>query len=68
MIQKNKLLNLEDRAAVEFMYLILTRCLNNISVINDKIAKEKQSTALAKLQGDVNLVYRQIVKAHQRYS
>ena len=51
------------------MYLLLTRCLNNISVINDKLESEKQHTRLLrKLQDNVKSLYELITKAWSRYA
>ena len=51
------------------MYLILTRCLNNISVINDMMENEKQhSHLLKKLQDNVKNLYELITKAWSRYA
>ena len=51
------------------MYLILTRCLNNISVINDKIENEKKYTnILKKLQDNVKFLYDKITKAWDKYA
>jgi hypothetical protein len=41
-IEVNSLLDLCERQNVEFMYLLCTRCKNNISVINDKLKKENK--------------------------
>ena len=69
MIESNKLLELTDRSVVEFMYLVLTRCLNNISVINDKIENEKRYTnLLKKLQENVRSLYDKITTAWNRYA
>ena len=69
MIESNKLLDLTDRSVVEFMYLVLTRCLNNISVINDKIENEKRYTnLLKKLQENVRSLYDKITTAWNRYA
>jgi hypothetical protein len=50
------------------MYLILTRCLNNISVINDKIKHEKPLPLLTRLQENVRTLYEKITTAWKRYS
>ena len=63
MITVNHLLDEGEREVVEFMYLLLTRCLNNISVINDKIAKYgKKSHLLEKLQNNVHNIYNMVTK------
>lgn len=50
------------------MYLILTRCLNNISVINDKIKHEETLSILKKQLESVKTLYNKITKAWKRYS
>lgn len=50
------------------MYLILTRCLNNISVINDKIKNEKPFPILFNLQLTVKSLYAKITTSWKRYS
>jgi hypothetical protein len=50
------------------MYLILTRCLNNISVINDKIEHQKEIPIL-KIQFDsVKSLYKKITTSWKKYS
>jgi hypothetical protein len=51
------------------MYLILTRCLNNISVINDKVEHEKKGKdILVKLQENVKDLYERIIQTWNRYA
>ena len=51
------------------MYLILTRCLNNISVINDKIESEKgHAKVLEKLRDGVGEMYEKITKTWEKYA
>ena len=51
------------------MYLVLTRCLNNISVISDKIKHEQpNNNVLTKLQQSVNSLYLKVTTAWKRYS
>jgi hypothetical protein len=39
------------------MYLLITRCLNNISVINDKLVKEQNAYVINNLKETVNTLY-----------
>jgi phosphopantetheine adenylyltransferase len=50
------------------MYLLITRCLNNISVINDKLIKEKNAYVITNLKDTVNTLYEKIQVTWFKYS
>ena len=50
------------------MYLLITRCLNNISVINDKLVKEKNAYVINNLKETVNNLYEKIQGTWSKYS
>lgn len=67
-IKQNKLLDLECRTVIEFMYLLSTRCLNNMSVINDEMERYKDNKTILSLYNTVKDLYKKILENWQEFS
>lgn len=50
------------------MYLVSTRCLNNMSPINDAYNKRKNNTIIQELKDTVEKLYQKVVDVWTRYS
>ena len=50
------------------MYLVSTRCLNNISPINDAYNKRKNNTIIQELKDKVESLYKKVLDTWKKYS
>jgi len=50
------------------MYLVSTRCLNNISPINDTYNKRKNNTIIQELKDKVESLYKKVLDTWTKYS
>lgn len=68
MIEKYNLLEIKDRNVIEMMYLMCTRCRNNISPIYAEYEKRKHSSVLKEISGIVENLYKEVTIKWVHYS